>query len=117
QELDCTPPRKDVPAEQREQLLREGKVSHEQLAAAYREADVFFQWGREGYCYPILEAMSSGCLVVTNCAHLAYLVPGENCLTFANIPELLKLLERVQKEPFTELKRAGQATAADLTWE
>lgn len=116
-ELDCTPPKETLEQSKRWELLTRGKVSDERLAQAYAKADVFFKWGREGYCYPLLQAMSAGALVMTNCGHLPYLKPDENCLVFTSVPQLLKQLEQVRKQPLTELKQAGQETAASLTWE
>ncbi len=99
------------------EIIKKGRLKPEAIFQAYREADVFLKWGREGYCYPILEAMSAGCLVVTNCVHLPYIEEGKNCLTFRNVGELKKKLDWASRNSGDNIKVAGQATAKLLTWE
>jgi hypothetical protein len=97
--------------------IMNGRYTQPQMVKAYQTADVFLKWGREGWGFPILEAMSAGCLVVTNCVHLPFLKDKENCLCFRSIPELERILSRAAKNPYTAMKRAGQDTAAQLTWD
>lgn len=87
------------------------------LKEAFREADVFFKWSREAWCFPILEAMSAGCLVITCChGDVPYLKPDKNCMTFNSIAEMQHLLGMAAKNPYDEIKQAGQETAAALSW-
>jgi glycosyltransferase involved in cell wall biosynthesis len=114
--MNCRTPKPDGTPEGTERI-KTGRYTQEQMFEAYHEADVFLKWGREGWGFPILEAMSSGCLVITNCVHLPYLRDKENCLTFRNSKQLQAALQRAANHPCTAVKEAGQQTAAELTWE
>lgn len=103
--------------EKNNEIIRSGRYSHAEMQQFYREADVFFKWGREGWCFPNLEAMSAGCLLITNCAHLGYVEDGKNCLVFRNMDQLQHCLRLASSEPLTEIKKAGQRTAMELTWQ
>ena len=105
-----------LPPEQRTHVVAQGKYTAQEMQEAYRDADVFFKWGREGFCYPILEAMSAGCLIITNCHTLPYIKKHENALVFRDVKELSACLTMAEKNPLTKLKMSGQATAAALTW-
>jgi glycosyltransferase involved in cell wall biosynthesis len=99
-----------------------GRLSDEDLAAAYRAADVFVSASRyEGFGLPALEAMASGCPVVA--------------LSTAAVPEVLEdaSLEIEEEDPSefavavervlrgaglrADLVVKGRARAAALTWE
>lgn len=115
-----TPSRKSLdamPPDQRTALMQNGKMDGMDLQAAYRDADVFFKWGREGFCYPILEAMSAGCLVITNCHTLPYIDVGKNALVFRDVNQLKNCMMHAERRPMTDVKLAGQATAKAMTWE
>lgn len=114
--VNCKTPKPDG-SEKNTDLIKKGRYTPEEIQQFYREADVLFKWGREGWCFPILEAMSSGCLVITNCVHLGYIEPDKNCLVFRSIDHLHECLRRAERDPLTKMKEAGQATAASLTWE
>jgi len=87
------------------------------LKAAYQDADVFFKWSREAWCFPILEAMSAGCLVITCChGDVPYLKPDQNCLVFDTIEEMQHMLGMAAQNSYDEIKQAGQETAAALSW-
>lgn len=113
--LDCKTPKPT--SDGNREIIKKGRFSRKELQAAYREADVFFKWGREGWGFPILEAMSAGCLVITNCVHLPYLENNVNCLTFRNVDQLQHALRHAVRANYTEIKRAGQQTARKLTWD
>jgi len=96
------------------------RITRDQLHARYAAADVFLKWTNrrgpgEGWCFPILEAMSAGCLVMTN-SDLPYLTEG-NHLHFEDEAGLTRCLDRASKESLIALKVAGQETAKGLTWE
>jgi hypothetical protein len=114
--MNCRTPKADGRPQTTERI-KKGRYTPQQMIQAYHQADVFLKWGREGWGFPILEAMSAGCLVVTNCVHLPYLRDADNCLFFRTTQELSRILARVAKNPYTAMKRAGQATAAELTWD
>jgi glycosyltransferase involved in cell wall biosynthesis len=119
--MDCRAPKgKELEAmepDERAALLEQGRYTPEELQAAYGEADIFFKWSREGWCYPILEAMSAGCLVITNCHTLPYLRHHVNCLIFRDLDELGQTLRYASGHHCNDIKLRGQETAASLTWE
>lgn len=96
------------------------KIEKKSLHALYAGADVFVKWTDrrgpgEGWCFPILEAMSAGCLVITN-TDLPYLDEG-NHLHFDAESGLTKCLEWAFAENFADMKLAGRETARALTWD
>lgn len=115
--MDCTTPKLRGSGDEKKKKLMAGRWPLAAMSQAYAEADVFLKWSREGWGFPILEAMSSGCLVITNCVHLPYVDSKKNCLTFQNIPELQAMLRHASEKPLTGIKKAGQQTAAALTWD
>lgn len=111
--MDCRTPYKMKPGAE---WLKKGNFTPAELQAAYAETDVFFKWGREGWGFPLLEAMSAGALVITNCVHLPYLEDRKNCLQFRDAPALQRVLNLASRQKLTEIKREGQKTAKSLTW-
>lgn len=112
--IDCRTPK---PTNDRNiDIIKAGRYTQQEIRNFYRRADVFLKWGREGWCFPNLEAMSSGCLVVTNCHHLGYVEADKNCLVFRTIEWLNNHLKRATQESLIDIKKAGQRTAASLTW-
>lgn len=88
-----------------------------ELKHLYVSSDVFLKWcdrngPGEGWCFPILEAMSAGCIVVTN-AKLPYLKPG-NHLPFSDETGLVKALAKARAGALG-VGVEGQKTAASLT--
>ena len=118
--MDCHTPRGKawdaMTPEARAAFVEGGRYTTEEIKAAYGDADVFFKWGREGWCYPILEAMSAGCLVITNCHTLPYLRHAHNCLIFRDPVELGETLRYAAGHHCNDIKERGQQTAAELTW-
>lgn len=113
--IDCRTPKPTNEANKK--IIKSGRYTQDEVRDFYHHADIFMKWGREGWCFPNLEAMSAGCLVITNCFHLPYIEHNKNCLVFRNIDELAAVIKRAAEEPCTELKIGGQLTAATLTWD
>lgn len=101
--LDCRPDQPGKPVEE--------------IRDEMRRSQVFFKWSHEGWCFPILEAMSTGCLVITDCRHLSYIQPDHNALVFDDVAEMHKQLSRAKTEPLTDIKHQGYKTAERLTWD
>lgn len=113
--INCKTPK---PTSERDiEIIKKGRYDRQILYKAYGAADVFLKWSREGWCFPLLEAMSAGCLCITNCVHLPYLRPNKNCLVFSTIPELTTHLQNATRQRFDHIKKAAQETAAQLIWE
>ena len=92
--------------------------SETEMAAFYRRCDIFvFPSLAEGFGLPALEALASGCaLVTTDCGGVAAFARGdENCLMVApGCPaELAAAIERLAREPGLRrrLVQSGLATA------
>jgi hypothetical protein len=98
---------------------RKSVISHDDLKRRYSSADILVKWvdrrgPGEGWCFPILEAMSSGCAVITN-AELPYLVEG-NHLPFRDEAGLREQLRSAASSRLFSVKQAGNATARSLSW-
>jgi GT2 family glycosyltransferase/glycosyltransferase involved in cell wall biosynthesis len=97
--------------------------SDEQVNELLNEATIFIQTStHEGFALPPLEAMATGCAVVTTDAHgnRDFCVDGENCLMPApEADEVAAALARLLADPGLRerLGGAGIATAADYAWE
>jgi len=93
------------------------------LAELYRNAAVFVSGSRyEAFPLPPLEAMASGCPVVStaNEGVLTYAVDGQNCLLaeIGNPPSLAQQIIRLMKDEALRkrLREQGLRTAARYTW-
>ena len=113
--VDCRTPKPT--SEANKKIIQAGRYTQDEIKQMYRHADVFLKWGREGWCFPILEAMSANCLVITNCVHLAYIEHEKNCLVFRDVPTLNRHLKAAANNDFRKLRAAGFETAKALTWE
>jgi len=97
--------------------------SDEQVNALFNEATVFIQTStHEGFALPPLEAMATGCAVVTTDAHgnRDFCVDGENCLMpEAEATAVSAALASLLGDPAlrARLGRAGIETAQDYAWE
>jgi len=97
--------------------------SDEGVNELFNEATVFVQTStHEGFALPPLEAMATGCAVVTTDAHgnRDFCVDGENCLMPEATPEAVgAALARLFADPELRerLGRAGIETARAYAWE
>lgn len=93
-----------------------GKLSRDDLRARYREADVFLKWAEEGaWSYPAIEAMSAGCLLVTNCPYVY--TSASNSLQFSSAADLQRVLSACCSKDYYEFKQQAQQDAAEWTEE
>jgi GT2 family glycosyltransferase len=96
--------------------------SDEGVNELFNEATVFVQTStHEGFALPPLEAMATGCAVVTTDAHgnRDFCVDGENCLMPEATPEAVgEALSRLFADPELRerLGRAGIETAQPYAW-
>jgi glycosyltransferase involved in cell wall biosynthesis len=97
--------------------------SDEEVNRLFNQATVFIQTSRhEGFCLPLLEAMATGCAVVSTDAHgnRDFCRDGENCLIVDDDPESVRAaLARLWADPAlrARLGEAGRRTAAGYAWE
>jgi hypothetical protein len=95
-----------------------GVVPDEEMRDKHHHlADVFLKWAVElAWSYPTLEAMSAGCLIITNCPYV--FLNDTNCFKFgADGSGLNTILRRIRSNDFMEKRLAGQKTAASLRWD
>jgi hypothetical protein len=87
-----------------------GKLSRAELKKRYDRADIFFKWAEEGaWSYPVMEAMSAGCLVITNCAYTP--LNAYNSFRFRSREELSQILQLCRGQDHMLLKQTAQLTA------
>jgi glycosyltransferase involved in cell wall biosynthesis len=98
------------------------RLSDEGIARLYRKAAVLvFPSLYEGFGLPILEAMASGCPVITSNSGACAEVAGKNALLVEpkSVKAIAEALERILTQP--ELRRTlidqGMAHASQFTWE
>ena len=99
-----------------------GRLSHEQLSAYYRRALAFlFPSLRESFGMPILEAMASGCPVLTSRGSACEEVAGDAALLVdpRSVDEIRSAMVRLatDAELRAELRRRGLARARHFSWE
>jgi glycosyltransferase involved in cell wall biosynthesis len=84
----------------------------ERIPEIYQRAKVFLKLSKsEGFCLPILEAMASGCLVVTkDMGGNDFCRRGENCIYYP-------ILGYEDKEREKKIVLNGYETAKQYTWE
>jgi GT2 family glycosyltransferase len=98
------------------------KPSDERVNELLNEATLFVQSSRhEGFCLPLLEAMSAGTPTVCTDAHgnRGFCIDGENCLMAESTPESVRsaLKTLLSDAALRERVRAkGLETAAELDW-
>jgi hypothetical protein len=93
----------------------ENVLAEADLRAKFAEHTVLLKWAQEGgWSYLALEAMASGCLLITSCPYI-FATP-ENSLQFETPDELRHHLQWCLDEPLLGLKQAGQETAQSLSW-
>ena len=98
------------------------RPSDEEVNEFLNTSTLLLQTSRhEGFCLPILEAMSAGCPVVCTNAqgNVDFCVDGENCLMPKSNPAAVReALERVLRDPALREKLAegGRRTAAEYAW-
>lgn len=111
------------------EILNDEKVeylvepSDSEIAQLYRSSTAFIQTSiHEGFSLPLIEAMASGCPVITTNAHgnMDFCVDGENCIMVelddvAGTAEAIKLL---MDNPAlrTKISKAALRTAKRYTW-
>ena len=85
-----------------------------EIPKIYRRSKILLKLSdSEGFCLPILEAMASGCAVVTqNMGGNDFCQYGYNCETIEKLPDLLNDDYRIEL-----LIRAGKETAQQFKWE
>lgn len=88
-------------------VLRFTNPPQEDIPAIYQRAKIFLKLSEsEGFCLPLLEAMASGCLVMTeNMGGNDFCRYGDNCILPGKIPE--------NKD---EIIKAGSETAKQFSW-
>ncbi len=99
------------------------KPSDQDVNQLYNQATVFVQTSfHEGFCLPLLEAMSAGCPVICTDAHgnRDFCVDGKNCLMVetGNIEELSNKLKRLfnSTKLRQQLSQEGKKTAETYQW-
>jgi glycosyltransferase involved in cell wall biosynthesis len=103
------------------QVIRE-RLSSTELLRLYQGAQAFlFPSLYEGFGLPILEAMASGCPVITANSNACAEVAGDAALTVAphSIPELRDAMQQllVNTQQRTKLVEAGLRRAKEFSWE
>jgi glycosyltransferase involved in cell wall biosynthesis len=111
-----------VPLPNRDAVASLEARSETEMAAFYRRCDIFvFPSLAEGFGLPALEALASGCaLVTTECGGVAaFARSGENCLMVApgRPAELAAAIERLVRDPGLRrrLVKSGLVTAAGFS--
>jgi glycosyltransferase involved in cell wall biosynthesis len=99
-----------------------GYVSEDELAAEYRNADVFvYPSLYEGFGLPVVEAMASGTPVVTSGAGSLREVAGEAALIVdpLDVEAIAEAIARIasDRELRASLRTRGLARAAEFTWD
>lgn len=96
--------------------------TNEEVASLYRGARCYLATSKhEGYNLPILEAMASGCPVVTTLAdgNNHFCVDEENCLIGTNAEELADAIRRIMTDDSLaeKLRKNGLETAKKHSWD
>jgi glycosyltransferase involved in cell wall biosynthesis len=95
-----------------------GTVDLDGLSAAYRRADVFIMGGTfESFCFPLVEAMRSGCVVVAPDAPLVHELCGDVAVTYVegDASSLADALVRGWAERADRARR-GVTRSLAFTW-
>jgi GT2 family glycosyltransferase/glycosyltransferase involved in cell wall biosynthesis len=98
------------------------RPSDEEVNRLFNECTLFLQTSEhEGFCLPVLEAMSAGAPVVCTNAHgnVDFCVDGENCLMPASDRRSVReAIERVLTDAALreKLREGGRRTAAEYAW-
>lgn len=100
-------------------IRRLGRVSDEQLAVLYAQAEVFVLPSLyEGFGLPVLEAMAAGCPVVTsNVSSLPEVVGDAAVLVDPHSSEAMALGIQSARARRAELSAAGRHRAALFSWD
>lgn len=100
------------------------KPSNEEVNTLYNKATAFMQTSRhEGFCLPVLEAMASGCPVITTDSHgnRGFCFDNKNCIIVEqdDIEGAAKAMDRLfqDKKLRTRLSKAALKTAAEYRWD
>lgn len=87
----------------------------EEIPNIYRHAKVFLKLSKsEGFCLPILEAMASGCLVVTHDMGGNDFCTAENSILDNHTDHIDRFLAG---DDYSEIIKKGRKTAEEMTWE
>ena len=98
------------------------RPENEEVAVLYSEATCFVQTSlHEGFCLPLIEAMASGCPVITTDSHgNAFCIDDVNCLMVeqGNEKSVADAIERMMSDPALRdrLRAAGLETAKNYAW-
>lgn len=92
-----------------------GTLTDAELKELYGQADIFLKWAEEyAWSYPAMEAMSAGCLVISQCPYRFTTL--ENSLSFQHSkPEQLRYALRSCVEE-THIEKKKQAQEDMLLW-
>lgn len=110
----------EMPLPQGVEVMRQA-LSHEQLVGYYRSALAFlFPSLHETFGMPILEAMASGCPVVTSNVTACPEVAGDSAILVSpgSIPEMTDALRRIiqDRDYRLDLREKGLRRAASFSW-
>jgi glycosyltransferase involved in cell wall biosynthesis len=98
------------------------RPTDEEVAVLYNEATCFVQTSRhEGFCLPLIEAMASGCPVITTDSHgNAFCIDNVNCLMVEQDDQkgVADAIARLIGDPELQerLRAAALETAEDYSW-
>lgn len=94
-----------------------------EIAKLYRSSTAFIQTSiHEGFSLPLIEAMASGCPVITTNAHgnMDFCVDGENCIVVGldDVAGTAEAIKRLMDNPALRMKlsKAALRTAQRYTW-